>query len=266
MLRPLVLLYRRFLDVPDSGDVEPRANWPAAEADLDCFLCAQFAESEDAACRPAPVWRRWLAARPWSRPRNIAAAAITVGVVAIAFVVGFTLAPPKGRRTTFAGSANPSPRDSVSAGRFAGRAEPARPINNASVAEPGRAPADRAAESSSRPQPADCQVASARAARGFLARGTASARINGPRCESVTRDSLRFAWMPARAVTEYRLCLITAKRDTLGIVPSIMGTCVIVPVKGVPHMSVPGSFIFRVDGLANGQLVATSDPQPFEVP
>jgi hypothetical protein len=266
MLRPLVSLYRRFLDVPESGDVEPRANWPAAEADLDCFLRAQFAEIGGTTCGTAPAWRRWLAMRPWRRPRSIAAAAITVVVVAIAFVVGFTLVPPKGRRATLPGSARPPVMDTTSASRSSGGADSARAADNPGTAAQEHAPAPPSPESASRGQSTDCQVASAQTARGLLARGKASVRINGARCELITRDSLRFAWMPAQGVTEYRVCLITAKRDTLGIVPTISGTCVTVPVKGVPHMAVPGSFIFRVDGLAGGQLVAVSDPRPFEIP
>jgi hypothetical protein len=266
MLRPLVSLYRRFLDVPESGDVEPRANWPAAETDLDCFLRAQFAETGDTTCRPAPVWRRWLASRPWRRPRNIAAAAIAVVVVAIAFVVGFTLVPPKARRATISGSARPPAADAAGASRSTEGPHSARTDDHPGKAATGHAPAPPNPESTSRGRSTDCQIASARAAHGLLARGKTSTRINGARCELITRDSLRFAWMPAQGVTEYRVCLITARRDTLGIVPAISGTCVTVPVKSVPHVPVPGSFIFRVDGLAGGQLVAVSDPQPFEIP
>ena len=266
MLRPLVSLYRRFLDVPESGDVEPRANWPAAEADLDCFLRAQFAETGDTTCRPAPVWRRWLASRPWRRPRNIAAAAIVVVVVAIAFVVGFTLVPPKGHRATISGSARPPATDAASANRSAEGAHSARTGDHSGTAAPGHAPGPPSPESTSGGRSTDCQVVSARGAHGLLARGRTSARINGARCELITRDSLRFAWMPVQGVTEYRVCLITAKRDTLGVVPAISGTCVTVPVKSIPHLPVPGSCIFRVDGLAGGQLVAVSDPQPFVIP
>ena len=266
MLRPLVSLYRRFLDVPESGDVEPRANWPAAETDLDCFLRAQFAETGDTTCGPAPAWRRWLATRPWRRPWTIAVAAITVVVVAIAFVVGFTLSPPKGRGATAPGSARPPATHPTIARQFTGGADSPRAAGSSGPAAPRHAPARPSPESTSRGRSADCQIASAQAARGLLVRGKASVRINGASCELITRDSLRFAWMPAHGVTEYRLCLITAKRDTLGIVPAISGTCVTVPVTGVPHMAVPGSFIFRVDGLAGEQLVAISDPQPFEIP
>jgi hypothetical protein len=266
MLRPLVSLYARFLDVPESGDVEPRANWPAAEADLDCFLRAQFAETGDATCRPAPAWRRWLAARPWRRPQSMAVAAITVVVVAIAFVVGLTLVPPKGRRATFPGSARPPTTDTSRANLSSPGADSARAADNSGAAASRHALAPPSPEPTSPGRSADCQIASAQAPRGLLARGKASVRINGARCELITRDSLRFAWMPAQGVTEYRLCLITAKRDTLGIVPAISGTCVTVPVKGVPRMAVPGSFILRVDGLARGQLVAVSDPHPFEIP
>jgi hypothetical protein len=266
MLRPLVSLYRRFLDIPESGEVEPRANWPAAETDLDCFLRAQFAETGDTTCRPAPIWRRWLASRPWRRPRNIAAAAIAVVVVAIAFVVGFTLVPPKSLRATISGSARPPATDAPSASRSTQGARSARTVVHPGTAAPVRAPAPPSPELTSRGRSTDCQIASARAAHELLVPGKTSARINGARCELVTRDSLRFAWMPAQGVTEYRVCLITAKRDTLGIVPAISGTCVTVPVKSVPHVPVPGSFIFRVDGLAGGQLIAVSDPQPFEIP
>jgi hypothetical protein len=265
-LRPLVSLYRRFLDVPESGDVEPRANWPAAEADLDCFLRAQFAETGDTTCRPAPVWRRWLASRPWRRTRNIAAAAIAVVVVAIAFVVGFTLVPPKGQRATIPGSARPPATDAATGSRSVAGAQAVRTGDHPGAAAPGHAPSPPRPESNSRGRSTECPVASAREAHGLLVRGKTSARINGARCELITRDSLRFAWMPAQGVTEYRVCLITAKRDTLGVVPAISGTCVTVPVKSVPHVPVPGSFIFRVDGLAGGQLVAVSDPQPFEIP
>jgi len=266
MLRPLVSLYRRFLDVPESGDVEPRANWPAAETDLDCFLRAQFAETGDSTCHPAPVWRRWYASRPWRRPRNIAAAAITVVVVAIAFVVGFTFVPPKGLRATISGSARPPGPDTTGASRFTGGARAPRAGDHPGTAASGYAPAPPSPESTSRGRSADCQIASARAAQGPLAGGKTSVRINAARCEQITRDSLRFAWMPAQGVAEYRVCIITAKRDTLGIVPAISGTCVTVPVRGIPHVAVPGSFIFRVDGLAGGRLVAASDPQPFEIP
>lgn len=266
MLRPLVSLYRRFLDVPESGDVEPRANWPAAETDLDCFLRAQFAETGDSTCRPAPVWRRWLASRPWRRPRNIAAAAIAVVVVAIAFVVGFTLVPPNGLRAMISGSARPPAADTTGASRSTGGTRAARTGDHPGTAASRHAPAPPIPESTSRGRSADCQITSARAAHGLLAGGKTSVRINGARCELITRDSLRLAWMPAQGVTEYRVCLITAKRDTLGIVPAISGTCVTVPVRGIPHVAVPGSFIFRVDGLAGGQLIAASDPQPFEIP
>lgn len=266
MLRPLVSLYRRFLDAQDSADTEPRANWPAAEADLDCFLRAQFAETGDAACPPAPAWRRWLATRPWRRPRNIAAAAIAVVVVAIAFVVGFTLAPPKVRRATFPGSARPPATDTVSTNGSGGGADSTSAADSSGTGTADRAIAPPNPGATSHGQSSNCQVSSALADRGLLVHGNASIRINGARCELVRRDSLRFAWMPAQTATEYRLCLITAKRDTLGIVPSITGNCVTVPVKGVPRMAVPGSFIFRVDGLANGRLVAVSDPQPFEIP
>jgi hypothetical protein len=266
MLRPLVSLYRRFLDLPGSEDIEPRANWPAAERDLDCFLRAQFAETGDATCRTAPGWRRWLAARPWRRPRNIAVATVTVVVVAISFVVVFALVPPKGRRATIPGSAHPPAPDVSNPGGPAGGANAERPADNAGRIATEQAAAPPSSGINSSGQTPNCQIASAQAPRGLLAHGKASTRINGARCELITRDSLRFAWMPAQAVTEYRLCLITAKRDTLGIVPAIAGTCVTVPVGGVPGMVVPGSFIFRLDGLAGGHLIAVSDPQPFEVP
>lgn len=266
MLRPLVSLYRRFLDAPEAADVESRANWPAAAIDLDCFLCAQFAETGDPACGSAPAWRRWLAARPWRRPRNIATAAITVVVVAIAFVVGFTFVPPKGRRATFPGSARPPAVDTIAATQAGDGTGSARAAKDPGPSAPGRQPATTDPASTSRRGSADCQVASVQAAAGLLARGRTSVRINGARCELISRDSLRFAWMPAQGVTEYRLCLISAKRDTLGVVPAVSGTCVTVPLRGVPHLVVPGSFIFRVDGLDDGKLVAVSNPQPFEIP
>ncbi len=268
MLRPLVTLYQRFLDMPSSEEeFERRAGWPAAASDLDCFLRAQFADAGDASCRPATAWRRWVATRPWRRPRTLSALVAAVVVLAISLVVGFTLAPPKGRRATVAGSARPPARDTTTVPPAS--APPA--VANRS-GDTIRGPVPRRAsglpDSGSRAsrRAADCPVAAAQATLGLVSHGQATARINGARCELVNRDSLRFAWMPAQSVTEYRLCLITAKRDTLGIVPAISGTCVTVPVSGVPGMGVPGSFIFRLDGLAAGQLIAVSDPQPFEIP
>jgi hypothetical protein len=265
-LRPMLSLYRRFLDTPGADEIEPRANWPAAEIDLDCFLCAQFAETGDASCGSAPAWRRWLATRPWRRPHNLVAAAIAVVVVAIALVLVFTLVPTRGRRNPPSGSGQPLTADVAGAHGDTDAIAPGRPGGAVSTTTQGQTPVRSGPGPASPAQTSIGQVASVRPARGLVAPGRAAVRINGARCELATRESLRFAWMPAQGVTEYRLCLITAKRDTLGVVPAISGTRVTVPVSGVPGMVVPGSFIFRVDGLANGRLLAESDPHPFDVP
>jgi hypothetical protein len=233
-LRPLVSLYRRFLDTPGAGGAEPRANWPGAAVDLDCFLRAQFAETGDCSDSTAPAWRRWLVKRPWRRPRNIIAAAIIVVAVAVGLVLALTLSPPQGKWSGFFSSTRIETADA-----------------------PG---AEHLVQSGAGP------VASVQPARRLIVPGKASMQITDAVCATSTRELLRFSWGPVQGVTEYRLCLLTTGRDTLGVVPAITGTTVNVRVGGVPGLRGPGSFLFRVDGLAGGRLLATSNPQPFSVP
>lgn len=274
-LRPLVSLYRRFLDTPGAEGIEPRANWPAAEADLECFLRAQFAETGDATGSTASAWRRWFVTRPWRRPRNIAAAAVIVVIVAIGLVLAFTLLPQKGQGAGPLGSSQIWAAEAPGAEGQGGDVEPGGPQDHASTATqrwalgtavPERAPVTRTPTGNRLALSNSDQVASAGATSGLAVSGRSSMRIADARCVLNTRDSLRFTWTPTPGVTEYRLCLITPERDTLGVVSAITGTRVTIPVDGVPGMRVPGSFIFRVDGLSGGRLLAISDPQPFDVP
>ena len=255
MLRPLVALYRRFLDVPESGGTSSRA--PAG--------------------RPARPISKLLPARPVRRNGRILPVALprsgTLGSQPPrpppaehrrcrhrrgrgGYRVrcwGSRSCPPKGHRATISGSARPRSRTPPCESLH--EALTLRTGDHPGKAAAGARPGSPSPESTSRGRSTDCPdrlgPGGPRTPRPAARRSRL--RSNGARAELITRDSLRFAWMPAQGVTEYRVCLITARRDARDR-PGHLGPLRDGAGEEAFPTCRPGSFIFRVDGLAGGRL------------
>lgn len=77
--------------------------------------------------------------------------------------------------------------------------------------------------------------------------------------------ALAVSWKPFPRAERYRLLILTARLDTLRIVDELQEASSRVDPRGIDGLSAPGSYLFQVDGLAEGVRVASSGLVPFEL-
>jgi hypothetical protein len=80
------------------------------------------------------------------------------------------------------------------------------------------------------------------------------------------KSALVFQWEPAASAQQYRLSILTAKLAGLHTLDQLTDCSVRLSVRDVPGLTSGESCLFRIDGLRNGAVVASSGYQPFAVP
>lgn len=75
---------------------------------------------------------------------------------------------------------------------------------------------------------------------------------------TVSPEFLTFTWQAVSLVESYRLVLLTAKMDTLLVKENIRTPRTMVQRQDVPEFTPDGSYVFKVEGLRRGAVIASS--------
>jgi hypothetical protein len=82
----------------------------------------------------------------------------------------------------------------------------------------------------------------------------------------VDKAGMDFHWEPVTGAQQYRLSILTAKLAGLHTIDQLRECSAHVVTATVSGLVSGESYLFRVDGLKNGAVVASSGYQPFELP